>query len=392
MKTNLPAFSQSYLAALDRHLKRGAASNPLSARRLGLQAIKLGLDTLEVARIHEDARITLALQKNSGREGDAMIRRAGAFFAEVLTPLEETHRGAREANVQLRGMIESLKQRTTELAAANKDLKAEIVQRRAVEDSLRTSETTSSQLLKKSRHMQEELRDLSRRLLSAQEDERKRISRELHDVIAQTLTAINLRLATLKSQSTANTRDLHEKIAITQRLVEKSVEIVHRFARDLRPSVLDDLGLVPALRSYITSFAKQTGIHVAFSSFAEVEKLNGAERTALYRVAQESLTNVARHAKASRAKVSIRRLSSAVCMEVHDNGRGFQVEGAASEKNKNRLGMLGMKERMEMIGGTFCVESAPGKQTIIRVEIPDEKPVTPKSPRRKSRQGAPKSS
>lgn len=253
-----------------------------------------------------------------------------------------------------------------------------------MEESLRTSETTSSRLLEKSRQMQDELRHLSRRLLSAQEDERKRISRELHDVIAQTLTAINVRLATLKSQSTANTKDLHEKIAITQRLVEESVDIVHRFARDLRPSVLDDLGLVPALRSYIASFSKQTGIRVTFVAFADVEKLNGAARTTLYRVTQEALTNVARHAKASRAKVSIRKLRGAVSMDIHDNGRGFRVEGAALAKNKNRLGLLGMKERMEMIGGTFCVESAPGQQTTIRVEIPDEKPAS-KTAREKGR-------
>ncbi len=377
-------FSRSYLAALGKHLKRGAASSRQAARRLGLQAIKLGLDTLDVARMHEEALIALVPPKNSARASDAMIRRAGAFFAEAITPLEETHRGAREANVQLRGMIETLKQRTAQLAAANKELKQEIVQRRAMENSLRTSETTSSQLLEKSRYMQEELRHLSRRLLSAQEDERKRISRELHDVIAQTLTAINLRLATLKSQSTANTKDLHEKIAIAQRLVEESVDIVHRFARDLRPSVLDDLGLVPALRSYITNFAKQSGIHVTFAAFAEVEKLDGAARIALYRVAQEALTNVARHAKAKRAKVSIRKLGDAVCMEIHDNGRGFRVEGAALAKNKNRLGLLGMKERMEMVGGTFCVESAPGKQTTIRVEIPDGKPAAGKNPRKKS--------
>ena len=369
--------------ALDKHLKRGAASSRQVARRLGLQAVKLGLDTLDVARIHEEAMITLVLPKSPARASDA-IRLAGVFFAEAITPLEETHRGAREANIQLKDMIAALNQRTGELTAANKKLKQEIVQRRAMEESLRTSETTSSRLLEKSRQMQDELRHLSRRLLSAQEDERKRISRELHDVIAQTLTAINVRLATLKSQSTANAKDLHEKIAITQRLVEESVDIVHRFARDLRPSVLDDLGLVPALRSYIASFSKQTGIRVTFVAFADVEKLNGAARTTLYRVTQEALTNVARHAKASRAKVSIRKLRGAVSMDIHDNGRGFRVEGAALAKNKNRLGLLGMKERMEMIGGTFCLESAPGQQTTIRVEIPDEKPAS-KTAREKGR-------
>jgi signal transduction histidine kinase len=221
--------------------------------------------------------------------------------------------------------------------------------------------------------MQEELRLLSRRLLSAQEEERKNISRELHDVIAQTLTGINMRLAALKSKTTSSTRDLHKKIEITQRLVEKSVDIVHRFARDLRPAVLDDLGLIPAMRSYLKHFTEQTGIRTAFSAFAEVEKLDNPSRTVLYRIAQEALTNVARHARATHVKVSIRLDQDKVCMDIHDDGRGFQVEGVSAIKHSKRLGLLGMRERAEMIGGTFCVDSAPGKTTTVRIEIPKDK-------------------
>ncbi len=214
------------------------------------------------------------------------------------------------------------------------------------------------------------LRYLSHRLLSVQEEERNRISRELHDVIAQTLTGINVRLATLKSQSTAVAKALRRKIADTQRLVERSVDVVHRFARDLRPAALDDLGLIPALHSYMKAFMEQTGIRVGFTACAGVEKLDSAGRTMLYRVAQEALTNIARHAKASHAKVSIHNHTGAVCMVISDNGKGFQVEGAAVGKNSNHLGLLGMRERVEMVGGTFYIESAPGRKTTIRVELP----------------------
>jgi signal transduction histidine kinase len=260
-----------------------------------------------------------------------------------------------------------------ELATSNEDLKREIDRRRSVEDSLRSSEKTSSQLLEKSRGMQEELRLLSRRLLSAQEEERKNISRELHDVIAQTLTGINMRLAALKSKTTSSTRDLHKKIETTQRLVEKSVDIIHRFARDLRPAVLDDLGLIPAMRSYLKQFTEQTGIRAAFTAFAEVEKLDNPSRAVLYRIAQEALTNVARHARATQVKVSIRLEQDKVCMDIHDDGRGFQVEGVSAIKHSKRLGLLGMRERAEMIGGTFCVDSAPGKATTVHIEIPKDK-------------------
>src|SRR5206468_2392078 len=116
------------------------------------------------------------------------------------------------------------------------------------------SEQHYGQLLEQSLQMQEQLRRLSRQLLSAQEEERKKISRELHDVIAQTLTSINVRLATLKREAAVNTKGIEENIARTQELVQRSVDIVHRFARELRPTVLDDLGLIPAVHTFLKAF------------------------------------------------------------------------------------------------------------------------------------------
>ncbi|HYF36857.1 MAG TPA: histidine kinase [Prosthecobacter sp.] len=370
MKTKILTLSRSYLNALRSHLKRGTPASLKAARALGLLAVKQGLETLAFAKVHEDALIILVLPHHSERTIDSMIRRAGTFFTEAITPIEETHRGAQEANVQLKRAVKKLSQRTEELAASNEELRLEIVQRKAVEDSLRISETTTSQLLETARGMQEELRNLSHRLLSAQEEERKKISRELHDVVGQTLTGINLRLATLGTQSTAKAKDLHLKIANTQRLVQKSVDLVHRFARDLRPAMLDDLGLIPALQSHLKGFMERTGIRVGFTAFAGVESLNSGVRTVLYRVAQEALTNIARHAKASGAKVSIRSFGTGIRMEIWDDGQGFELEGTMRAKSSKRLGLLGMRERVEMIGGTFGVTSSRGKETIVCVEIP----------------------
>jgi len=383
MKPELPSLTRAYLLALRRHLQPGAPGKLEAARKLGLRAVTLGLETLDLARMHEEALLVLVSPRLSTFTSDGLIRRAGAFFAEAITPIEETHRGAREANVILKVMVERLTQRTDELAAVNAELQSEVTQRRVVEDSLRTSEATSSRLLEKSRLMQEELRLLSHRLLSVQEEERKRISRELHDVIGQTLAGINLRLATLKAQTTANAKELHRKIANTQRLVEKSVALVHRFARDLRPAVLDDLGLIPALQSHIKGFQEETGLRVTFTAFAGVEKQDSAVRTVLYRVVQEALSNVARHAKASQVSVRIVNRKGAVGMEITDNGQGFAVEGALFAKTSKRLGLLGMRERVEMVGGTFCVESAPGQETTIHAEIPPRGSAK-KQPRRKS--------
>ena len=191
------------------------ANNPRGdlepARDLGRQAVLLGLDTLEMARIHEIAMSALVLTDiTSGPSQEAgpgcrpvesdrsqhnlnkiLLSRSGVFFAEALTPIEQTHRGALEANLHLNQIIKALSHRTVELADSNEELRLEILLRKSTEATLRSSDEATALLLEDSQRMQEELRLLSRELLSIQEEERRRISRELHDVIAQTLTGIN---------------------------------------------------------------------------------------------------------------------------------------------------------------------------------------------------------
>jgi PAS domain S-box-containing protein len=267
---------------------------------------------------------------------------------------------------------EETQRRMEAQVAVNRELKQEIVRRQAVEKALQKSETYSHQLLAESVQLQKQLRHLSRQILEAQEEERKRISRELHDDIGQVLTAISFHLAVLRKEAASNGKDLKRKIAHTQRLVEKSVNIVHQFAGQLRPAALDDLGLIPALHSYLKDFAKRTGLAIRFASFARgrTEHLDGAKRTVLYRVAQEALANVAKHAQASLVRVRIQKLRRVICMEVTDNGKSFEVQRVSSTKRNKGLGLLGMRERVEMVGGRFAVESAPGKGTTIRAEIP----------------------
>ena len=285
--------------------------------------------------------------------------------------ISENHRAEPETNGHLNQMNETLSQRSVELAAIGRQLKHEIVRRKAAEEALAKSEQHYGLLLEQARQMEEHLRQLSHQVLSAQEEERKQISRELHDEIAQTLTGINISLATLTKEATVNTSSLKKKIVSTQQLVEKSMKIVHRFARELRPMLLDELGLIPALHSYMKNFTKRTGVHIRFTVFAELEQLDSFRRTVLYRVVQEALTNVARHAQASLVKVSIRKLDGDITrMEIIDNGKSFQVQHVLSGKKNKRLGLLCMRERLEMVNGSFTVESALGKGTTIRAQIP----------------------
>ncbi|HUK81383.1 MAG TPA: ATP-binding protein [Verrucomicrobiae bacterium] len=370
MTRKLTGLSRRYQAALRKHLKQGPRASLQPAQGLGRRAMIIGLETLDLARVHEQALIALVLPSYSPGTRDAMVRRAGSFFAEVITPIEKTHRTAREANLRLNEMIGKLHRRSADLKVSNRQLKQEVAQRKSAEESLRNSERHYSELLEQSHHLQEQLRHLSRQLLLAQEEERKKISRELHDEIAQTLTGINVRLAALRTEATVNTKGLQEKISSTQRIVEKSVEIVHRFARELRPTLLDDLGLIPALHSFVKTFSKQTRVHVRLTVYAAVEQLDSVQRTVLYRVAQEALTNVARHAHASQVNVNIQKLPRAVCLTIKDNGKSFQVDRVMHAKKNKRLGLLGMRERVEMVGGSLRVESAPGRGTSIRAVIP----------------------
>jgi signal transduction histidine kinase len=363
-------LARRYRAALRRYLKDTTRAKPAPALALGLDAAGLGLDVLELAAIHEDVLIDEALATKTARVRDRIVRRARTFFAEAIVPIEATHRTALEDNATLLRLNRALEQRTLEISASHRKLTAEIAKRKAVEQNLRKSKLQSNRLLQQSRQLQKDLQRLSRGILSAQEKERKRISRELHDLVAQTLTAINVHLANLKKEAARNASGMKKNIARTQKLVERSVDKVHRFARELRPAVLDDLGLIPALRSFVESLAEDTGIRVNMTASGKVEELTNDRRTVLYRVAQEALTNVGRHAQARNVTVDVTERPNAACMCIRDDGRGFDVEGLLHSRKSKRMGLLGMRERVEMVGGTFTIESAPGQGTTVTARVP----------------------
>lgn len=270
-----------------------------------------------------------------------------------------------------RRQAEETRRRVAVLASSNKKLEKEIVRRQAVEQSLRQSEEHQRLLLEQARQMQAELRTLSHQTLQVQEDERKRISRELHDDITQTLVNINVQLESLSQAAEISAKELRDKITRTRRVVEKSVNIVHQFAQELRPPALDHLGLSSALQSFMKEFMKRTGIRVHFTTFTGVQKLNSASRTVLYRVIHSALTNVAQHAKASQVSVVLQKRRGIVGLEVQDDGTAFDPSRVLLRKGtRKRLGLIGMRERVEMVGGSFDIQSTPGKGTTIRAKIP----------------------
>jgi two-component system sensor histidine kinase DegS len=363
-------ISRRYRTELRSQLRVGGRPSNARAEALGRSAMAYGLETLDIADIHGNALIELMPADCTRSVRNRTVKRAGIFFLEVIGPIERTHRGMVENNVQLKRSNDSLQQRTRQLTSANRNLRVQVTQTKSAERSLQLSERNHRVLLKEARQMQLRLRHLSHQVLSAQEEERKEISRELHDEIVQTLTGINVQLAALKIEAGVSKKSFSRHISFTQRLVEKSVNIVHQFARDLRPTLLDDLGLIPALHAYMKAFTARTGLQVGFSTFAGVERLSNDKRTVLYRVAQAALVNISQHAKATVVSVNIRDLPQAVLMEIKDNGIAFDVAHVLDSRRNKRLGLIGMRERVEMVGGTFQVRSTPGTGTTISSMLP----------------------
>lgn len=274
------------------------------------------------------------------------------------------------SNITSLKQAEEAQRRLVVLDASNRELEREISRRKRVEASLLRSQQHSRELLEASRRAHDHARLLSRRILTVQEEERMRISREMHDVIAPWLVAINVHLASLTLADGAGAKDFRKQIAQTQRLARQSVEVVQQFGHKLRPPMLDDLGLIPALRAHLNGIAKQTGLRVTLKASAQVQALSGARRTALYRIAQEAISNVARHAKAGRVDVHIENGQNHIRMRITDDGTPFDVAQAQKAGTRRHLGLDGMRERAELVGGQFTVESAAGAGTTIAVQMP----------------------
>jgi signal transduction histidine kinase len=211
-----------------------------------------------------------------------------------------------------------------------------------------------------------ELAALSARLMSVQEEERRRLSRELHDEFGQSLTAVNAYLWLIERQSPAEPPVLRERTAEARRVVSRTLAAMRELSQLLRPSVLDDFGLVPSLDSHLRAFAARHQIEATFSADGLPERLPSDMETALYRITQEALTNVARHARATRVRVALVGRDGGVRLEIEDDGVGLPTRnGSASRPG---TGLVGIRERVRALGGTVTISSREG--TCLRIAIP----------------------
>ena len=221
------------------------------------------------------------------------------------------------------------------------------------------------------KRMRENLRYYLHQITKAQEEERKRIARELHDDMAQVLGSLSRQLDNFirKKHGFASNEVLF--LQDLQAQLNRGVQVVHRLIQDLRPSLLDDLGLVPALRSLTKSLQESEGIVTDLEVFGGERRLSPEVELLLFRIAQEALSNIRRHAQASEAQVAIDFTKNRIKLTISDNGRGFELSGRVDEfPRSGKLGLAGMQERAQLLGGTFEVKSKPGKGTTLIVEVP----------------------
>src|SRR5579875_767005 len=206
-------------------------------------------------------------------------------------------------------------------------------------------------------------------IIAAQEQERKRIARELHDETSQVLTSLLISLAILEEAITND--EARQRITETRALAHQTLRAIRNLSIDLRPSALDDLGLLPALRWYVKEYQHKFPIEVDFQASGFKKRLPPEMETAIYRIVQESLTNIAKHAQAHTATITLREDADAVYATISDDGKGFDLDELQRGQDRDRgLGLVGMHERAHLLGGTLAIESAPGQGTTIQFRIP----------------------
>lgn len=279
------------------------------------------------------------------------------ILVRTLTDLSQTYEQVRVANDVLEQRVA---ERTTEIKEANASLESEVAERKRAEQALRASEQAL-------RRNEAELRRLAGKLIVAQEEERRRLARELHDDLTQTLAALALEIANLRAKASPSDPQVAVGLNSIEGTVHRLADSIHDMSRLLHPSILDDLGLAAAIRAECERFAVRESIKVEFETTELPEELPPDCALTLYRVTQEALHNIAKHASAGSASIRLDADNERIALTVSDSGRGFEVDEA---RGRAGLGLVSMSERVRLIGGILAVDSEPGGGTSVTVRAP----------------------
>jgi signal transduction histidine kinase len=302
------AIAERYEVALRAYLAAGGESALKRAYETGRHALDDGLGLLDLAEVHHTVVATVVAEARTLAEVSSGLTAAGAFFAEAASPYEMTHRASRDANAALRQINERF------------------------------------------------------------EEESRRIAHTLHDDAGPLLVASQLALKDLAVDAMPTMRP---KIARVREHLNTIEDQIRHLAREMRPTLLDDLGLAASIRFLAEGILTRNGLRVEVEDHL-VGQLRSTVETSIYRIVQESLTNVARHARAAHARVRITADAGCVHCSISDDGIGFAIDAAGRTRAGNGLGLVGIRERVDALGGTLRIASAPGEGTEIHVAIPTE--------------------
>lgn len=305
--TTAPDHHQ-YLVALRSYLAGDGEPALQQAYDIGRTALAAGVGLLALARIHHVSLNTLVLEKSSPEECARTLQPAAEFFAECISPYEMTYRGFHEANTALRHFNDVL------------------------------------------------------------EAEAKRIAHALHAEAGQLLVAVHIALRELTEHVPPHARD---RISKVMQLLDQIEDQVRRLSHELRPAILEDLGLLPALQYLSEGFSQRARLEIAIEGPPD-ERLPPSIESALYRIAQESLNNIAKHAHATCAWIRIEHDTHLVRCTIRDNGVGFDVRAVRERAGEQGFGLIGIRERLTVLGGSLQIESAAGQGTVLVVTVPAE--------------------
>ena len=309
MKASWCDLETHYTSALQDYVRSPDEAALHRAYELGRKALDDGLGVLEIAVLYHKALARLLANLRTSEEIVRVAKAAESFFVESLAPFEMTHRAAREANTALLRLNERL------------------------------------------------------------EEEAKRIAHSLHDEAGQFLACVHIALEEVARDLPASSG---ERLREVKKLLDEVEAQLRRLSHELRPTILDDLGLLPALEFLAEGVSKRAGLSITVQGLRD-GRLPFSIETALYRIVQEALTNIIKHARATQADIRIWQEWPNVHCSIHDNGIGFNVPAVAARKGEQGLGLIGIRERLEVLGGKLQVNSDLGQGTEMLVMIPLEK-------------------
>ncbi len=308
-KTKLPpTFEQEYRSAFSEYARHGGEAVLARAYELGRRAINEKKSLMEIAFLHHRALHGMLADEPGAARHQKLLTAAAAFLAESLSSYEMAHRGVQDAIAALRKLNETL------------------------------------------------------------EEEIKRIAYAVHDEAGQLLVAVHLALADVARELPEPQK---ERVGQIEELLNQVEKQLRRYSHELRPTVLDDLGWIPAIRFLAEGVSKRANLNIQIKTTV-AGRLPGPMEIALYRIVQEALTNAAKHSKARGVWIRIGRKDRVFCCCIEDDGVGFDVRAVQSDVKRSGLGLIGMQERLNGIGGTLSIDSAPGRGTRLLIQLPME--------------------